>query len=215
MGGCAMRAYIRRAVVPAVVLSLALVAGCSSESESGGTSKEVPASEAAIEPADVPAEEPPSSAPAAEVPVVKVGETKTWDYGTTDEYGENYKITSKMSVTVVSAKYVTPAEIDTSNEPEQGQFVELELTLKNVGQAPADVMLYGMLEWEDATHAAQDATTLEGVGDGPSLDTTYKPGQSVTGKVVLDVAAKGGKVSYTGTEDPNAEAAFVVELPSS
>ncbi|MEU3730024.1 DUF4352 domain-containing protein [Streptomyces sp. NPDC033538] len=209
-----MRAYIRHAVVPAVVLSLALV-GCSSESDSGGSSKNKPAVEASVDPAEAPAEEPPSSAPAAEVPVVKVGETKTWDYGETDEYGENYKVTSKMSVTVVSAKYVTPAEIDTTNEPEQGQFVELELTLKNVGQAPAEVMLYGMLKWEDADHAAQDATTLEGVGDGPELDTSYKPGQAVTGKVVLDVATKGGKVSYTGTEDPEAEAAFIVELPSS
>ncbi len=170
--------------------------------------------EASVDAADAPVEEPSSSAPAAEAPVVKVGETKEWAYGETDDSGE-YKVTSKMAVTAVSAKYVTPAEIDTSNTPEQGQFVELTLTLKNVGQAPADVMLYGMLKWEDDTHAAQDATTLEGVGDGPELDTTYKPGQSVTGKVVLDVAAKGGKVSYVGTEDPNAEAAFVVELPSS
>lgn len=215
MGGCAMRAYIRRAVVPAIALSFALVTGCSSESDSGGTSKEAPVAEASVDAADAPVEEPSSSAPAAEAPVVKVGETKEWAYGETDEFGENYKVTSTMSVTVVSAKYVTPTEIDTTNEPEQGQFVELTLTLKNVGQAPAEVMLYGMLKWEDAEHAAQDATTLEGVGDGPELDTTYKPGQSVTGKVVLDVAAKGGKVSYTGTEDPNAEAAFVVELPSS
>lgn len=216
MGGCAMRAYIRRAVVPAVVLSFALVAGCSSDDGGGAeASKNEPAAEASVEPADAPSEEPSSSAPAAEAPVVKVGETKTWDYGETDDYGQNYKVTSKMSVTVVSAKYATPAEVDTTNEPEHGQYVELTLTLKNVGQAPADVMLYGMLEWQDAEHAAQDATTLEGVGEGPDLDTTYKPGQSVTGKVVLDVAAKGGTVSYTGTDDPNAEAAFVVELPSS
>jgi hypothetical protein len=208
-----MRAYIRRAVVPAVALSFALVTGCSSDDGGGeATSKQEPAAEASVEPADAPSSEPPSSAPA---PVVKVGETKTWDYGETDDYGENFKVTTKMSVTVVSAKYVTPAEIDTTNRPEQGQFVELTLTLKNVGKAPADVMLYGMLKWEDDQTAAQDATTLEGAGEGPELDTTYKPGQSVTGKVVLDVARKGGTVSYTGTDDPNAEAAFVVELPSS
>lgn len=214
MGGCAMRAYIRRAVVPAVVLSVALVAGCSSGDKSADAApKQEPASEVPIDPADLPSQAPSSSAPAA--PVLKIGETGEFETGETDEYGENFKVTSKMSVKVDEAKYVTPAEIDTTNKPTQGQFVKLTLTLKNVGQAPADVMLYGMLKWENADHAAQDATTLEGVGDGPTLDTTYKPGQAVTGSVVLDVAAKGGKVSYGGTDDPEAEAAFVVELPTS
>jgi hypothetical protein len=119
-----------------------------------------------------------------------------------------------MQVTVVSAKYVTPAEVDTTNEPEHGQYVELTLTLKNVGDAPAEIMTYGMMQWEDEQTAAQDATTLEGVGEGASLDTTYKPGQSVTGKLVLDVARKGGTVGYYGTEDPSGEPAFVVELPN-
>lgn len=208
-----MRAYIRRAVVPAVVLSLALVAGCS---DGGGSAdaapKNEPASEVPIDPADLPSEEPSSSAPPA--PVLKIGESGAFETGEVDDSGE-YKATSKMSVKVVSAKYVTPAEIDTTNEPELGQFVKLTLTLKNVGQAPARVAFYGMTQWEDDTHAAQDATTLEGVGDGPSLDTTYKPGQSVTGFLVLDVAAKGGKVSYVGTDNPEAEAAFLVELPKS
>ncbi|MFF1689282.1 MULTISPECIES: hypothetical protein [unclassified Streptomyces] len=81
-----------------------------------------------------------------------------------------------MQATVVSAKYVTPAEVDTTNEPEQGQYVALTLTFKNVGKAPAEVMTYGMMKWEDSKTAAQDATTLEGVGEGPELDTTYKPG---------------------------------------
>jgi hypothetical protein len=110
---------------------------------------------------------------------------------------------------------VTPAELDTTNKPEQGQFVKLTLTLKNVGKAPADFAAYGMMKWEDAQTAAQEATTLEGVGDGPDLDTTYKPGQSVTGSLVLDVARKGGTVSYVGTDDPSADAAFKVTLPTS
>ncbi|MFD5573699.1 DUF4352 domain-containing protein [Streptomyces cadmiisoli] len=208
-----MRAYIRRAVVPAVVLSALLLTGCSSENAGEGASKNEPASKVPIDPADLPAEkESPSSAPA---PVVGVGETKTWDYGETDEYGENYAVTSKMSVTVVSAKYVTAEEVGTSNEADHGQYVELTLTLKNVGDAPAEIMTYGMMEWENEQTAAQDATTLEGVGEGPELDTKYKPGQAVTGKLILDVAAKGGTVSYVGTDDPNAEAAFVVKLPSS
>jgi hypothetical protein len=159
-----------------------------------------------------PSEAPSSSAPVAEL---KVGETGTYDVGETDDSGENFKVTSKMQVTVVSAKYVTPAEIDTTNKPEQGQFVKLTLTLKNVGNAPADFAAYGMMKWEDEQTAAQDATTLEGVGEGPDLDTTYKPGQSVTGSLVLDVARKGGTVSYVGTDDPSADAAFTVLLPTS
>ncbi|MFE9017297.1 hypothetical protein ACFYNL_01745 [Streptomyces sp. NPDC007808] len=71
------------------------------------------------------------------------------------------------------------------------------------------------MQWEDEQTAAQDATTLEGVGEGDGLDTTYKPGQSVTGTLVLDVGRKGGKVGYYGSDDPSGEPAFVVELPKS
>ncbi|MEV4971946.1 DUF4352 domain-containing protein [Streptomyces scopuliridis] len=126
----------------------------------------------------------------------------------TDEYGENPTVTTKMQVTFKSAEYVTAADIDTTNEPELGQYVRLTLTLKNVGSKPADVSMYGATTWEDGSTAAQDATTLEGVGEGPELDTTYKPGQSVTGSLVLDVGAKGGIVSYDGDT-------FRVELPTS
>lgn len=215
MGGCAMRAYVRRACVPAVVLSVALLAGCSSSDDPTDAAPKTSASAEPVveeQPAEEPSEATSLSVPAA--PVVKVGETKEFGIGETDEYGENYKIKTKMAVTVVSAKYVTPAEIDTSNEPE-GQFVKLTLTLKNVGVAPAEIMLYGMMKWEDERTAAQDASTLEGVGEGPELDTTYKPGQSVTGSLVLDVGRKGGTVGYYGTDDPSEEPAFVVELPKS
>jgi outer membrane murein-binding lipoprotein Lpp len=208
-----MRAYIRRAAVPAVVLSVALLAGCSSGDDSTDAAPtKSPAAEAPVEEAAAePSEATSSSAPAA--PVVKVGETAEFGVGETDEYGENYKVTTKMSVTVVEAKYVTPAEIGTSNKP-QGQFVKLTLKLENVGNAPAEIMLYGMMKWEDSDTAAQDASTLEGVGEGPELDTTYKPGQSVTGSLVLDVGRKGGTVGYYGVAESE-EAAFVVELPSS
>jgi len=215
MGGCAMRAYVRRAVVPAAVLSAALLTGCSSEPDKD---RPAPTLSASVDP---PAEEQPSQEPfeeaasSAPAPVVGVGETEKFDIGETDEYGENYKVTTQMSVTVESARYVTPAEVDTTNEPEHGQYVELKLTLKNVGKAPAEIMTYGMMRWEDEQTAAQDATTLEGVGEGPELDTTYKPGQSVTGTLILDVARKGGTVGYYGTEDPSGEPAFVVELPAS
>ncbi|MFD7776677.1 DUF4352 domain-containing protein [Streptomyces sp. NPDC059753] len=211
-----MHAYIRRAVLLAVpaVLASALVTGCSSgdDAKDVATKPTKAAAPAKEEAADEPTEEKPSSAPA---PALGVGQTGTFATGKTDDYGENFKVTSKLQVTVVSAKYVTPAEVDTTNEPEQGQYVALTLTFKNVGKAPAEVMTYGMMKWEDSKTAAQDATTLEGVGDGPDLDTTYNPGQSVTGKLILDVARKGGTVSYFDTNgDPEAEGpSFKVALP--
>jgi hypothetical protein len=202
-----MCAYIRRAVVPAVVLSL-FVVGCSSGSEEKDAS---PQPQSSVEASPEPSEATSSAAP---VPALSVGETGSFDVGETDEYGENFKVTSKLQVTVVSAKYVTPAEINTSNEPEHGQFVKLTLTLKNVGQAPAEFAGYGVMQWEDDETAAQDATTLEGVGDGPDLDTTYKPGQSVTGSMILDVARRGGIVSYGGSGDPEATGPlFTIKLP--
>ncbi|MFF1697448.1 DUF4352 domain-containing protein [Streptomyces sp. NPDC058257] len=215
-----MRTYIRRAVLLTAPLALAstLVTGCSASRDSSDKAepKELATASTDFEKVEVgeakEASEPPSTAP--EAPALAVGETGTYETGKTDEYGENYKVTTKMQVKVVSAKYVTPAEIDTTNEPEQGQFVKLTLSLKNVGKGPAEFSAYGLLQWEDEETAAQDATTLEGVGDGPDLDAKYKPGQSVTGSVVLDVARKGGTVSYVGNEDPEAEGpVFTVELP--
>ncbi|MFF1417650.1 DUF4352 domain-containing protein [Streptomyces sp. NPDC058280] len=159
--------------------------------------------------ADPVAEESADPSPSAsEGPSLKVGDTGTYDVVETDEYGENPSVTTKMQVTVKGAKYVTPSEIDTTNEPKLGQYVVLTLTLKNVGKKPADFAAYGVTTWESKDTAAQDATTLEGVGEGPELDTTYKPGQSVTGSLVLDVGAKGGIVSYDGDT-------FRVELPTS
>ncbi|MFF6981986.1 hypothetical protein ACFZAV_30810 [Streptomyces sp. NPDC008343] len=75
-------------------------------------------------------------------------------------------------------------------------------------------MTYGRMEWEDTDTAAQDASTRDGAGDGRSLDRAYKPGQSVTGHLILDVGDEGGTVSYNGSEDPNADGpVFSVNLP--
>ncbi|KPC89935.1 hypothetical protein ADL27_38655 [Streptomyces sp. NRRL F-6602] len=144
--------------------------------------------------------------------MLNVGDTKAFDFGDLDDES-NYKVVTKMSVTAVKAKYVTPAEVDTTNEPEHGQYVTLTLTLKNVGKAPAQISVYGLMNWQDADHAAQDATTLEGLG-GPDLETTYKPGQSVTGTVVLDVAARGGEVSLLNAASDDQAPFFTVKLPT-
>jgi hypothetical protein len=218
MGGSVsvrMSRYAARAASAALVGALlgAVLVGCSSD---GGddSEKSAPSPSTTSATAEKAAEESPSPSPTKPAaPVIAVGETGTFDVGKTDEYGENYKVTSRMQVTAVSAKYVTPAEIDTTNKPENGQFVVLTLTLKNVGKAPVEIATYGLMKWEDGQSSAQDASTLEGVGDGPDLDTTYKPGQSVTGKLVRDVARCGGKVSYVGGDDPSAGPSFVVKLP--
>ncbi|MGW2514709.1 DUF4352 domain-containing protein [Streptomyces scopuliridis] len=201
-----MRSFVRRAAffaTPAIAISL-LITGCSS---SDSTESKPKNTEASVEPAADPAKESAEPSPSASAgPLLKVGQTGTYDVVETDEYGENPAVTTKMQVTVKSAKYATPAEVDTTNEPELGQYVVLTLTLKNVGSKPADFAAYGVTTWENKDTAAQDATTLEGVGEGPELDTTYKPGQSVTGSLILDVGAKGGIVSYDG-------GTFRVELP--
>ncbi|MEU1254766.1 DUF4352 domain-containing protein [Streptomyces chartreusis] len=209
-----MRAYIRRACVPALLVSAVLLTGCSSGGSDKGAAPEKSADvkEAVVE---EPTEEPSSSPSSAPAPTVGVGETGKFGLGEADEYGENYKVTTQMEVTVVGAKYVTPAEVDTSNKPQNGQYVALTLKLENVGKAPAEIMTYGSMQWEDEQTAAQDATTLEGVGEGQNVDTTYKPGQSVTGKLILDVGRKGGTVGYYSAEDPSGEPAFIVELPKS
>ncbi|MGW2950798.1 hypothetical protein [Streptomyces eurythermus] len=206
-----MRAYIRRAAVPAVLLSAAVLTGCSSESKDEAAPAKPPAAQEAVqEPAGASPTPSPSSSSA---PVLSVGQTGTYDVGETDETGDNYKVTGKMSVTVVGARYVTPAQVGATGTP-RGQYVELTLTLKNVGKAPADfhASAIGRMMWEDEQTAAQDATTTVNTAS-PDLDTTYRPGQGVTGKLVLDVGRRGGVVSYMGSEDPKAGAVFKVRLP--
>lgn len=144
---------------------------------------------------------------AASAPVLSVGQSGV--YTATDSADDH---TTQMQVTVVGVKYVTPAEVDTTNKP-KGRYVRLTLTIKDVGKASGSYSSYGQITWEDATMAAQDATTLEGIGNGPDLDTTYKPGQSVTGSVVLDVVRKGGTLVYS--DNPFAgKASFSVKLPA-
>ncbi len=206
-----MKAFIRHALVSAASVAIVgtLAVGCSSEPK-----PDKPASATATEPTEEAAAEksvePSPSASAA--PAIKVGESGTFDYYETDEYGQNPKVATQLEVTVKSAEYVTPAQIDTTNEPENGQFVKLTITVKNVGKAPGEFAAYGMMTWENDATAAQEATTLEGVGEGQDVDTTYKPGQSVTGALILDVGAKGGTLNYASSIVDEAPA-FTIELP--
>lgn len=149
----------------------------------------------------------PAPSPTPSVPALSVG--KSGVYTATDSATG---VKAQMQVTVASARYVTPAEAGTTTRP-QGQFVDLKLSVKNVGSTEGSFAAYGAIKWEDVSTAAQEATTLTGAGTGPDLDTAYKPGQALTGDVVLDVPRKGGTLSYwdslaTGTPS------FTVALPA-
>ncbi|MEU1074285.1 MULTISPECIES: DUF4352 domain-containing protein [unclassified Streptomyces] len=177
----------------AVVMGAALVTGCSSDS------KDEPKKAAATQPATTSAAPAPSATPAkVALSTLSVGQSSTYatESGTT------------MRVTVKGVRYVQPSEIDTTNKPEKGQFAVLTLTVANVGKAPAHFAPYGVMKWQDAQTAAQNATTLETVG-GQDVDADYAPGQSVTGGIVLDVVRKGGTVTYYEGLKP----AFAVALP--
>ncbi|MEB8342332.1 DUF4352 domain-containing protein [Streptomyces endophyticus] len=203
-----MGTYVRRAVllaVPAVLVTV--LTGCSSadsDKAEAAPSTTVEAS-ASFDKVDVgePTEEP----QAAPAPMLAVGTNGPFDVY--DDTGETVK--TQMNVKVESAKYVTATDLDTSNRPENGQYVVLKLTLKNVGKAPGNFAAYGAMKWQDTKTAPQDCTTLE-VADGPELDTEYGPGQGVTGSVVLDVPRKGGTVTYY---DGPGKGAFAVLLPKS
>lgn len=130
-----------------------------------------------------------------------VGESGTFTFvdSSTDK-----KTTFK--VTVNEIKYIGESAEDDTTSPAEGQYVRLGITLKNIGQNQAHLLTYGLIEWEDADTAAQDATTLN-IPEGPQLDTKYKPGQAVTGKLILDVPKRGGVVNYIDGSG------FTVKLP--
>ncbi|MFD4234325.1 DUF4352 domain-containing protein [Streptomyces sp. NPDC058542] len=209
--GVAVKAFIRRALVSAASVAVVgtLAVGCSSDTEPLKPEKSSASTSVAEPSADEPVEPSPSASAA---PAIKVGESGTFDFYETDEYGQNPKAVTQLEVAVKSAEYVTPTQINTTNEPEKGQFLKLTITVKNVGKAPGEFAAYGMMTWEDAGTAAQEATTLEGVGEGQDVDTTYKPGQAVTGSLILDVGAKGGALSYANSIVDEAPA-FTIELP--
>lgn len=192
----------------AALLIGVLVAGCSSTSEPTVSVEDV--KEAASRAAS-PTPSPSPSTSTYAGPVLQVGKTGEFADIETDEYGENPKEVTRFAVTVKAASYVGAADVGTNEPAEHGQFVRLTLTVKNIGKAPGRFTGYGAIKWEDEKTAAQDATTLH-LLDGPDLDTEYKPGQSVTGSIVLDVARKGGTLTYwdSASEVP----AFSIALPS-
>ncbi|GGQ33385.1 DUF4352 domain-containing protein [Streptomyces roseolilacinus] len=190
-----------------LLLAGVLVTGCSSTSEPTVSIEDLKraASQAAS----------PTPSPSASVspgPVLQVGQRSQFADIETDEYGENPRAVTTFGVTVKEATYVDAADIGSGEPAENGQFVRLTLAITNVGKANGDFTSYGAIKWEDEQTAAQDATTLH-LLDGPELDTEYKPGQSVTGSIVLDVARKGGTLTYWDSANSDAPA-FSITLPT-
>ncbi|WP_347728171.1 DUF4352 domain-containing protein [Streptomyces sp. CAU 1734] len=181
----------------AALIAASGIVGCSTEEKPSEPAKE---SSVAADKPSKPAEEPSSAPPA---PVLSVGQSGT--YTAVDSADET--LTTKMQVTVKGVKYVDPAGVGTSTKA-KGQYAVLTLTVKNVGSKEGSFSSYGIMKWQDASTAAQNASTLETTGEGQELDTTYAPGQSATGDIVLDVARKGGSVNY-GFADP----LFTVTMP--
>ncbi|WP_328742892.1 DUF4352 domain-containing protein [Streptomyces caniferus] len=199
-----MRPSIRVATfVTGALVTAALATGCSSSSNAPGAAPA--ASEKAVEGKAADAAAKPSEAP-VKTPLVAVGKSGTY---TADDSATHAK--AKMSITLKSVKYVSPSEINTTNRP-KGQYAVLTLTVKNVDTAnEGGFHPYGLMKWEDGRTAEQEASTLETTDTGQDVDATYRPGQIVTGDVVLDVPRKGGKVNfYDGLE----AASLSFELPA-
>ncbi|MGI5404108.1 DUF4352 domain-containing protein [Streptomyces sp. CA-135486] len=198
-----MNTVARRVVASAASIAVAaLLAGCGSDDKPESSSAASTPPKASAKPKTSPAK---PSTPA--VPEISVGQSGK--YVAVDGADDTVKTT--MQVTVKGAKYVTPEQVNTTNKP-KGQFLVLTLTVKNVGDKPGRFAPYGVIKWQDEQTAAQDATTLETTEEGQDLDTTYNPGQSVTGDVVLDVVRRGGTLSYWDNlfgDGPS----FTVKLP--
>lgn len=140
----------------------------------------------------------------AKKPVKKpLGVGDSGSFAFTDSYTDK---PTTFKVTVNEITYVGESAVDDTTSPAEGQYVRLGITLKNIGQNRAHLLTYGEIEWEDADSAAQDATTLN-IPAGPQLDTKYKPGQAVTGKLILDVPERGGVLNYIDGSG------FTIKLP--
>ncbi len=121
----------------------------------------------------------------------------------------NPSVSTTMTATVVKVRYVAAQEIG-AEYGEKGQLLVLTLTIKNIGHSIGTISTDGAVKWEDERTSPQDATTQD-TTQGPDLNAKYKPGQSVTGSLVLRVGRKGGTLAYI--DDPSSQA-FRVAFPS-
>jgi hypothetical protein len=141
--------------------------------------------------------EAPAEPPSPAVAELVMGETGRFDDLEPGE-GDTPVRRTTFEVTATKARYVTPAEVGAPSPAKNGQYLVLTLTLKNVGSAPGRIGTDGNIQWQNEGTSARAADTRLRA-EGPDLDTEYRPGQSVTGSLVLDVGHKGGIVTYSDT----------------
>ncbi|MFI6873580.1 hypothetical protein ACIBL6_09095 [Streptomyces sp. NPDC050400] len=199
-----MSTYRRRAAllaVPAVLV--AVLSGCSSDAEPD-------------------ARDAPQKVPTASTSDIEMGQAKKADGPPDDGIpsvlpGGRTMFKSgatAMTVAVGGVEYIDkPTDEDFMTTGDNGQFLRLRLTVMNTGKTEAEFSAVGVT-WESDKVAEQSASTLGSTNDLARLSTTYKPGQGVTGSVILDAGSKGGTVSFYDAQDTEAPA-FKVVLPSS
>ncbi|MEU7243435.1 DUF4352 domain-containing protein [Streptomyces sparsogenes] len=129
------------------------------------------------------------------------------DFAASDDTSE---VATRFKVTVREVKYISAEEAEDSAQQDSDIYVRLRLTLENVGKHPGKFDDFSTLKWQSAKTAEQDATTYTSP-PGPDLSTTYKPGQSVTGYLILNVMERGGEVTYYDAAGYGPS--FVVKLP--
>ncbi|MEU0990888.1 DUF4352 domain-containing protein [Streptomyces sp. NPDC005953] len=200
-----MRTARRVATVSAaLVIALIGVTGCSSDKNRDASSDLDKRSESAVPPAPVPST---ASSSAPPLTPLSVGETGTYEVIETDDAGENPTAVTTMQVTVKGVKYVEPAALG-ATENATGRYAVLTLTVKNVGQAAGNFSETSTMTWENADTAAQGALVYGLDNDSPDLETTYQPGQSLTGDLHLDVGSTGGIVTYYDNVTPSIQIAM-------
>ncbi|WP_146057586.1 DUF4352 domain-containing protein [Streptomyces sp. SM12] len=206
---------MRATRVAAGVIGVVMVAtGCGSSSSDEPSSAETRADVAdVVEDVEPVVEDEPEEDELAVEPI-GVGESAEWEIPEEDEYGDVVEggTPAVMRVTLDAAEWVgASAEHGTSGSPD-GEWLRLDLTVSNVGDAGDGTFSpYGLMYWESETHAAQDVGTLH-MPAGADVDTTYRPGQSVSGGIVLDVPERDGVVSYVWNLFGGA-VGFAVEVP--
>ncbi|MFI0217233.1 DUF4352 domain-containing protein [Streptomyces lydicus] len=121
-------------------------------------------------------------------PVVAVGKTASYSAAN----GATGARTT-FSVTFHAAKYVTASEIS-AGKP-KGRYAVITLEVTNTGNRDGSFHPYGFMNWEGGHTVTQEIATLYSTGT-QRVDSTYHPGEAITGDLVLDVPYKGGKVSY-------------------
>jgi hypothetical protein len=190
-----MKTLVRKAARGAAIAGVAaLLSGCAGETGAG------------LDPATPAAPETPP--PPEELKTGQRGEFTDFE---TDGLG-NPAPNTTFTVTVERVRYATTEETGLTGEPTRGQYALLTLTVRNTGDKEGSFLPEGRLTWESDTTTPDDALPPE-AADGSGLGVAYAPRQSVTGTLVLDIGAKGGRISYADHEANGAS--FHVELPAS